>query len=105
MVCIADCPPENQGVLVGNQDLDRQPLTFWPNLRARNLHHPPTDTLPALVANQKKMPQIDFIRLLPEQGIRRHRATVLKKYRATLPGELTPHPLVQFWTQKQPLCR
>jgi len=88
--------PEGDSSLIVNQDFHRQLFMPRPDFGAQNLKRGAPMSLPAAVAHDKKLPQIDFCRQLTEEGVGDHFAVIFKKYGGIFGREPCPHALLQF---------
>ena len=78
VVFVANCPPKSDCISVMQQNINSEPFIFWPNLRTQNFYRLPTKTSAATVTNHKKLPQINFIRLLSVKDVGDNLVLVLK---------------------------
>ena len=72
--------PKSGSALIGNQNIHRQSFVSRPNLRAQHLDGMPTKSLTATIPNDKKLAQINQVRLLAVQTISDDIATILKNH-------------------------
>jgi len=78
------------------QDINGKPLIFWPNLRPQNLDCPAANAPAAAVANDKQLPQVNLVRLLPVKSVGDNFAVFLKNYAPIFARKEAAHPLLKL---------
>ena len=96
IIGITNRTPKSDAALIGNQNFHRQSSVFRPDLRAQNLHGAAAESLTTTLSNDKKLPQINQIRLLSIKTISNNLSVVLKNHRSILPGKPAAHPLLKL---------
>ncbi len=78
------------------QDINSKPLSLSPNVRPQKLHRPTTKTTAAMATHDKKLSQVNLIRLLSVKCVGDNRSVVLKNHCSILTRKKTSHPLLKL---------
>src|SRR5437867_3802928 len=96
VICVTDRAPESDCSLVCNENLHRQPLGLGPNLSAEQLNSRSANPLTAAITDHKKLPQVNFLRLLSKQSVSDNLTIILEQNRAILTRQPASHALLEL---------